>query len=118
MSARPPLRRGDVVLVQFPFTDLSATKVRPALIVGRVIGNDLVLAFVSSNIGLVDAKAEVLLEPTDPELPQTGLKVPSVIRLQRLATLHRALTRRRIGRIGLRGDQAVATSLRYVFELS
>jgi len=48
LSARPALARGDVVLVRFPFTDLSGLKLRPALIVGRVSGDDVVLAFVTS----------------------------------------------------------------------
>jgi len=33
VNARSPLVRGDVVLVNFPFTDLSGSKLRPALIV-------------------------------------------------------------------------------------
>ena len=39
------LSRGDVVLVPFPFTDLSGGKVRPALVV-NALGEDLLVAFI------------------------------------------------------------------------
>jgi mRNA interferase MazF len=112
------LRRGDVVLVQFPFTDLSASKLRPALVVARVSGTDLVLAFISSSAVVRNPRAERRLEPSDPEFAGTGLKVGSVIRLDRLATLSRILVARRLGHIGPDTERAVMASLRYLFELS
>jgi len=43
------LSRGDIVLVRFPFTDLSETSLRPALIVSKEqIGQDIILAAISS----------------------------------------------------------------------
>ncbi len=43
------LRRGDIVLVPFPFTDLTAEKLRPAIIVSPdPQGVDIVIAFISS----------------------------------------------------------------------
>ena len=48
MRSTTPYKRGDIVLVSFPFTDLSAAKKRPALIVSPNSFNarqdDLVLA--------------------------------------------------------------------------
>jgi mRNA interferase MazF len=113
----PPLARGDVVLVSFPFTDLSARKVRPALIVGRPSGDDLILAFIGSRSAGTNPRAECLLEPTDPEFVQTGLKGSSSVHLDKLATLHRYLVHRRMGRIGPRAGDSVARALRYVFEI-
>jgi hypothetical protein len=46
-----------------------------------------------------------------------GLKAASLIRLNKMATLHRGLVRRRIGQIGPATQHAVNTGLRYVFEL-
>jgi len=106
-----------VVLVSFPFTDLSGQKLRPALIVGRPLGDDIVLSFVTSRSDIGAAGAEHLLEPSDPEFVSTGLKIASRVRLQRLATLHRSLIRRRLGRIGPRTRRAVNRALRYVLEL-
>ena len=117
MSLRRPLTRGDLVLIQFPLTDLSAHKLRPALIVGRVSGDDVVLAFISSCMSSTDPSAEHAFEPTDGEFTMTGLKVQSLIRLNKLATLHRALVRRRLGQIGPATQRAVASGLRYVFEI-
>ncbi len=117
MSLTPPLTRGDLVLIQFPFTDLSAQKLRPALILGRVSGDDVIVAFISSRMFSTDPSAEHVLGPTDAEFRTTGLKSASLIRLNKVATLHRGLVRRRIGRIGLATRRAVAKSLRYVFEI-
>ncbi|MFZ3158455.1 MAG: type II toxin-antitoxin system PemK/MazF family toxin [Smithella sp.] len=35
--------KGDVVVLHFPFTDLSATKKRPALVVAKLKGDDVIL---------------------------------------------------------------------------
>jgi len=117
MTARRPLERGDVVLVAFPFADLTEARLRPALIVGRVAGDDLVLVFVTSRPPGAAAASECLLAPTDDEFAPTGLRVASTIRLDRLATLDRALVRRRLGHIGPQTATRVAAALRFVFGL-
>lgn len=47
-------QRGEVVLLPFPFTDLSATKTRPAVVVSSGIyhrvRSELLLAYVSSQV--------------------------------------------------------------------
>ena len=102
-----PIARGDIVLVPFPFTDLSATKRRPAVVLctdpARV---DFVLAFISSQQIARPGVGEVALLPTHPEFPLTGLSVPSKIRTTKLVTLSGALLRRWLGRLGplLTGD--------------
>lgn len=70
-------RRGDVVLVPFPYADLSAAKTRPAVVVNSdvyyAIRSELLLAFVSSQTAqanptldhvLLDWKAAGLLKPS------------------------------------------------------
>lgn len=81
MTAGRQLRQGDIVLVMFPFTDLSGTKRRPAPIVGRVQSDDLLLAFITSPDARALGPSTHFLTPTDPEFPATGLKVPSWVRL-------------------------------------
>ena len=40
--------KGDVVVVPFPFSDLSASKKRPALVVATLTGNDVILCQITS----------------------------------------------------------------------
>jgi len=40
--------KGDVVVVAFPFTDLSAAKWRPALVIAVLPGDDLILCQITS----------------------------------------------------------------------
>jgi mRNA interferase MazF len=93
-----PLHRGDIVLVPFPFTDLSGQKARPALIISPdPVGSDVLLAFISSVIPATPETTDYVLDTTHPTFPQTGLKVVSVFRMSKLATLHRSLILRRLG---------------------
>jgi mRNA interferase MazF len=40
--------KGDVVVVPFPFSDLTANKKRPALVVASLIGDDVILCQITS----------------------------------------------------------------------
>lgn len=84
---------GAIVLARFPFTDLSGDKRRPALVVSRTAphARDLIVCFITSvpRTGLATAA----LGPGE----GTGLKVPSVVRFDKLATLEAAVIAGRIG---------------------
>jgi mRNA interferase MazF len=99
--ATRPIARNDVVLVPFPFTDLSTTRWRPTVVVwADPMQIDFTLAFISSQqIGSIGV-GEVALLPTHPEFSLTGLSVPSKIRAAKLVTLSRVLLRRWLGRLG------------------
>ena len=74
---------GSIVLTRFPFTDLSGDKRRPALVVSRDNHRraDLVVCFITSVPRSGPDMAPIA--PTS----GTGLKVPSVVRFDKLATL-------------------------------
>ncbi|MDD3978457.1 MAG: type II toxin-antitoxin system PemK/MazF family toxin [Methanomicrobium sp.] len=92
--------KGNIVLVPFPFTDLTASKIRPALVLYEG-GDDTVLAFISSRIlkGEIP-KGSVLINESHPEFFRSGLKTTSVIRLDKVATVLSSLI---IGELGIAG---------------
>jgi mRNA interferase MazF len=96
---------GSIVLTRFPFTDLSGGKLRPALVVSRNNSRrqDIVLAFITSkpsNPQLADAL------PIRPSAAN-GLKVPSVVRFDKLATLE---TRVIAGKLGMAEPDVLAAA--------
>ena len=94
------LHRGDIVLVPFPFTDLSSRKVRPAVIISPdPQAEDILLAFISSSPLDKLASTDFLLESSHPDFPKTGLKKTSVFKLQKLLTLHHSVILRRLGSV-------------------
>jgi mRNA interferase MazF len=87
--------RFKVVLVPFPFDDLSGLKVRPAVCLTDALGafRHVVLAFITSTI-------PTTIEPTDIALPAgnpAGLRVPSTLRLHQMVTVSSKLIRRQLG---------------------
>jgi mRNA interferase MazF len=114
------LNKGDIVLVEFPFTDLSQTKLRPAIVLAVSIWLDeITLCFVSSQAVDVLKSNEFALHPTDPEFAETGLRVASKVkvRVTRITTLNSLLIKRRLGRLGSRSTQALNEYLLQAFRL-
>jgi|SRR5208283_364481 len=97
----PTFARGDVVLTLFPFTDLTGQSVRPAMIVSPgLLGDDLVLAGISSVVRGAFVPTDFLVDSSHPEFPLTGLRVSSVFRLHKLAAVEQTVIVRRLGRTG------------------
>jgi mRNA-degrading endonuclease toxin of MazEF toxin-antitoxin module len=96
MPSTTSYRQGDIVLVSFPFTDLSSTKRRPAVVVSPDSFNarkqDLTLVAITSQIG--DDPHIVLLEDSD--FRDGRLPRRSVVKLTKLFTIHSSLIVKRI----------------------
>ena len=98
-SEMAALRRGDIVLIPFPFTDLSSTKVRPGIVVSAdSASDDVVVAFISSVVPPEEGAAEFVLKEADDGFAATGLKKTSVFKMGKLVTLERSVVLRRLGR--------------------
>lgn len=102
--------RGDVVLVPMPFTDLTATKQRPALVVSNdtynATGSDLVIMAITS--GMASPR---LHEYRLQDWHSAGLLRPSTVKAV-LGTVHQPLVRRRLGQVTERDRLAVDGRLR------
>jgi len=88
------VRAGSLVTVSFPFTDLSAIKRRPALVL-IVHGEDLVVCGVTSKISR--RRDAVPLDQRG--MAEGRLPKPSEVRPLKLFTIHRSLVRRVVGRV-------------------
>ena len=86
------MKKGRIVLTPFPFTDLHGKKVRPAVIVSsnKRKGNDIIVSFISSIVNENElSTTDLLIRNTDAAFKQSGLKVTSIIKADKLATLSR-----------------------------
>lgn len=113
------INKGDIVLVNFPFTDLSQTKLRPALVLClSVTGNDATLcAITSQNVSSLN-REEFALNASDAEFPSTGLRISSKVIVTRIATLNRQLIVRKLGKLGTQQMQVLNTTMIQAFQLS
>lgn len=97
------MTKGRVVLVPFPFDDLSATKVRPAVCLTNPIGSHrhVILAFITSRIPFDLMATDIVLNINHPGFAATGLRVSSTIQLHRLMTVTTSLILREMGELSL-----------------
>jgi mRNA interferase MazF len=118
--AIPFMTKGKVVLVPFPFDDMTATKVRPAVCLTDPIGphRHVVMAFVSSQTPSDIASTDVWLHSERPDFRATGLRVASVLRLHRLVTLTTSLIRREMGTLSQSWRKEVDQKLSLLFGLT
>ena len=99
--AQSIVKRGSVVLIRYPFTDLAGAKVRPVLVVtpNHLLPRleDVLCLFISSAPPNDLLPTDFVLEPGHPSFPATGLKRRSVLRMHKLALLHKVLVLRVLG---------------------
>ncbi len=96
---------GDIVLLKFPFTDGKTIKKRPAIVILDTNDGDLVVARITSQ--LFNTEFDIIVE----NWRDSGLKLPSVIRLHKLATLEKSIVDLKLGRI----DNELARLVKKVF---
>jgi mRNA interferase MazF len=89
------LVKGDVVVVPFPFSNLSDSKRRPALVLSSLDGDDLIVCQITSR--QVRDRYAILL--TDDDFESGSLKQPSNVRPNRIFTADRTLVLYRIGNL-------------------
>ena len=87
------LHFGDIVLLKFPFTDGSSFKRRPAVIIQDSRDGDIIVCRITSQI--YHTNYDILIK----EWRESGLKLPSVIRIHKIATLDKSLVELKIGKI-------------------
>lgn len=80
---------GSIALMPFPYTDLSASKRRPVLLLRHLDQrhDDWLVCMISSQLRQVHPELDWVLTPESPEFEATGLKVASAFRMSRLAVL-------------------------------
>lgn len=94
-------KRGDVILIFFPFTSGAGAKVRPALVVQNDTSNrrlhNLIVAGITTTVHRSGEPTQFLIELSSIEGPRAGLVQDSVVSCENLATLHESLVRGKIG---------------------
>ena len=110
---------GDIVLILFPFTDLTNAKVRPALVISSTQqltqGPDAI--FMAITTGTSSQKpTDFFIDQTHPEFTATGLKKPSVFRAEKMHCLEKKLAVRRLGTIGPKIRKEIASRVQAVLE--
>ena len=96
------IARGAVVLVPFPFTDLTKQKPRPAVVLSTDRFNnesdDIILVALSSNTGRPLLGYEFVIQSSDTDFAETGLRVSSVVRCGKLVTMDQSLVLANLGK--------------------
>lgn len=108
----PSYLRHEVVLVRYPFSDLTNIKVRPAVVVGSAIRGDLLIVPLTSRASGLAAG-----EFTLADWGGAGLNVPSVLK-RGIYTIHTSLVLKSVGRLSASDIANLESSLRTWLELS
>jgi mRNA interferase MazF len=119
VAPRIKLRKGDIVLVPFPFSnDPSKSKLRPAVVLwANTKIEEVMLCFITTrHLDKLDPE-DVILDTSDVEFNGTGLKIPSKIKTTKIVTLNYKLVQNRLGELGKQQTQKLNSTLLKVLKL-
>jgi len=92
-------KQGDILLIPFPYSDLSATKQRPVLVVSNStynsVNQDIIVVAITSNI----TSREYLVRITSEDLEEGNLRMESGIRTDKIYTLSGRIVNKKFGHL-------------------
>ena len=97
---------GDIVLLKFPFTDSETSKKRPALVILDTDDADIILCRITSKIYNTEFDIEI------DDWVKCGLKLASIIRIHKIATLDKDLIKLKMGEISNQIKEKVKETLK------
>lgn len=106
------MAKGDIVLITFPFTDLTGKKLRSAVV---LIENsmDLTVCFITTQIGWKEP-TDIMISPDS----ENGIRKQSLIRTSKIATLDRTLAKGLLGKLSEIKVMELNKNLAELFQLS
>ena len=99
------IESGTVVLLKFPFTDSMNYKRRPALVLQDFEDGDLLVCRITSKI--YKSKYDIYLN----DWLKFGLKLPSVVRVHKMATLEKNMIETIMGHV----DETILGSVKLIY---
>ena len=87
--------KGDVVVIPFPFSDLTGVKKRPALVITNLKGEDLILCQITSKT----VKDEYAITITDEDFEEGSLRQESYVRPNKLFTANKSIILYKVGKL-------------------
>ena len=116
------VNRGDIVLVDFPYSNHTGSKIRPALVVQSDVWNqrldDTILALITSSPQRrTGAPTQYLIDISTVEGRQAKLRFDSIVQCENLVTHDQRLIHRVIGRLPDSAMQQVDACLKAALDL-
>jgi mRNA interferase MazF len=105
------MAKDDIVLITFPFTDLSGSKLRPAVILAETI-EDITVSFITTQINSKE-NTDIFLTPN----ADNGLKKQSLLRVNKIDTLNKILAKGLMDKLSSNEINELNTNLKIVFQL-
>lgn len=102
--------KGDVVVIPFPFSDLSASKRRPALVLAKLKSNDVILCQITSQL-VSDEQAIILINS---DFKEGNLQKESRIRPNKLFTADSGIILKRVGKIKKEKQNTVVNAIIHI----
>ena len=106
------MQKGDIVLIIFPFTDLSGNKLRPALVIAET-PTDVISLFITAQLKWREV-TDVILIPDN----NNGIKKQSLLRISKIATLDKRLVKGRLGSVSKSVQQDIDINLKEFLQIS
>jgi mRNA interferase MazF len=105
------MKKGSIFLIPFPFTDLKGSKIRPAVVL-CMSDLDVTICFITSELKW-DSEHDISILPSQ----NNGLKVPSLIRIGKIATIQTNLVLGELGELSNIEMAELNRGLKKLFQL-
>jgi mRNA interferase MazF len=117
------VKRGEIVLVEWIYSDRTGSKVRPALVVQNDQDNqrldDTILALITgSHRRVVGSPTQLFIDVGSPDGQQSGLRQNSLVQCENLSTIDQSLILRTLGSLSDARMNQIDDCLKAALELS